>query len=40
MVFPKYCFEKVDFEKNQQTLKSMNNYPVSKELRGYGYKPW
>ena len=32
MVFLKQFFEKVDFEKNQQTTKSMENYPVCKEF--------
>ena len=32
MIFLKEFFETVDFEKNQQTTKSMNNYPVGKEL--------
>ena len=34
MVFLKEFFEKVDFEKNQQTTNiSMQNYPVGKELK-------
>ena len=32
MVFLKDFFQKVDFEKHQQTTKSMQNYPVGKEL--------
>ena len=32
MVLPKEFFEKVDFEKNQQIHKSMQNYPACKEL--------
>ena len=37
MVFPKELFEKVDFEKNQQTTKKhgMQNYPECKELGYY-----
>ena len=31
MVFLKEFFEKVDFEKNQQTAKNRTNYPVGKE---------
>ena len=27
--------EKVDFERNQQSIKSMKNYPVDKELSHY-----
>ena len=30
MVFLKEYFEKVDFEKNQQTTKNMQNYPGAK----------
>ena len=29
----KDCFKKVDFEKNQQTTKKYENFPVSKESR-------
>ena len=29
---PERIFEKDDFEKNQQTTKSMKNYPVGKDL--------
>ena len=32
MVFLKEFFEKIDFEENQETTKSMKNYPVGKEL--------
>ena len=32
MVFLKEFFQKVDFEKNQQTTKNMKNYPVGNEL--------
>ena len=32
MVFLEEFFEKADFEKNQQTTKSMKYYPVGKEL--------
>ena len=32
MVFLKFVFEKVYFEKNQQTTKSMENFPGGKEL--------
>ena len=32
MVFPKEFFEKVDFEKNQQTAKNHENCPACKEL--------
>ena len=32
MVLLKEFFEKVDFEKNQQTTKRMENYPVGEEL--------
>ena len=31
MVFLKENFEKVDFEKNQQTTKNMQNYPVARQ---------
>ena len=31
MVFPELISEKVDFEKNQQTTKSLQNYPVGKD---------
>ena len=31
MLFLKYVFEKVDFEKNQQTTKIDENYPAGKE---------
>ena len=33
MVFLKEFFEKVDFEKNRQTTKSMKNCPWGKELK-------
>ena len=33
MVFLKYFFEKVDFEKNQQMTNSMQSYPVGKEIQ-------
>ena len=33
MVFRKRFFEKVNFEKNQQTTKSMKNFPAGKELK-------
>ena len=33
MVFVKFFFQKVDFEKNQQMTKSMKNYPVGKQLK-------
>ena len=32
VVFLKECFQKVDFEKIQQTTKNFKNYPVGKEL--------
>ena len=32
MICLKEFFEKVDFEKNQQTTKSMKKYPTYKEL--------
>ena len=32
MVFLKEFFQKVNFKKNQQTTKSMKNYPVCNEL--------
>ena len=32
MVFLKDFFEKFDFENNQKTTKSMQNYPACKEL--------
>ena len=35
MVFLKFYFEKVDFEKNQQMTKNMKNYSACKELMFY-----
>ena len=35
-VFLKEFFEKVDFEKYQQTTKNMQNQPACKELPQYG----
>ena len=36
----KNCSKKIDFEKkNQQTTKSMQNYPVGKELRLFPGNP-
>ena len=32
MVFMKYFFQKVNFEKNQQRTKNMKNYPICNEL--------
>ena len=32
MVFLRQFFEKVDFEKNQQTTEKQEKYPVGKEL--------
>ena len=39
MVFLKEFFEKVDFEKNQRTTKSMKNFPGGKELNIPGLEP-
>ena len=35
MVFLKEFFEKVDFEKNQQTTKKPEKYPACKELNNF-----
>ena len=33
MVYLKECFEKVDFEKNQQTTKKLKKFPGGKETQ-------
>ena len=39
MVFLKEFSEKVDFEKNQQTKKSMKIFPGGKELKAHAQLP-
>ena len=38
IIFLKELFEKEDLKKNQQTSKSMKNYPARKELNGHKLK--